>query len=156
MPSDYKVSISPVNSVSTALTSSVNYLRRNTNEQRKNNIHRQINLQILHKATSYCLRHGSVSNRLWYHVNEASFTMPCSTEFLKCCWGCRYNVTHDSWPNDSESWYITYSVTTRWPAHIKQREPAYSTTQTKCNLRRFVYVLLNHDSWPSVLLMLEN
>jgi len=60
-----------------------------------------------------------------------------------CC-GCRYNVTHDPWPNDSESWYITYSVTTRWPAHIKQREPAYSMTQTRCNLRRFVCFA---DSW---------
>jgi len=48
--------------------------------------------------------------------------------------GCRYNITHDSWPNDSESWYTTYSMTTRWSAHIKQRQPSYSMTQTGCKL----------------------
>jgi len=43
--------------------------------------------------------------------------------------GCRYNMTHDSWSNDSESWYISYSMTTRWSPYIRQREPDYSMTQ---------------------------
>jgi len=56
-------------------------------------------------------------------------------------------MTHDSWPSDSESWYIIYSMTTRWSAYINQREPAYSMTQTGCKLYMLGWISPGSGRW---------
>jgi len=78
------------------------------------------------KGTGDVLQQSTIRRHRRRHISVSAVTTRQITPSLRL-WeneglmrvlGCRYNMTHDSWSNDSESWYISYSMTTRWSPYI--------------------------------------